>query len=63
MPPGQKKTELEERREEIQHLKQEIEEKERRLKLMLLDKQIKDMQKALHQKEELARQRQARSIE
>jgi len=59
VPPGGKKSELEERKEEIEKLKKEIAEKEQRLRLANLQREIKEIQKTLNEKEELARQRQA----
>jgi len=59
VPPGGKKSELEETQEEIEHLKREIAEKEKRLKLANLQREIKEIQKTIDEKEELARRRQA----
>ena len=63
VPPGEKptkKTELQERQEEIDRLKNEIAEKEKRLKLAHLQREIQEIRKALYEKEEIAQKRQVR---
>lgn len=62
VPPGEngrKKTQLEERTEEIDRLKLEIAEKEKRLKLIQLQNEIKELTARVNEKEQLARKRQA----
>lgn len=62
VPPGEngrKKTPLEERTEEIERLKLEIAEKEKRLKLAKLQNEIKELTARVNEKEKLARKRQA----
>ena len=49
---------MEERQEEIEKLKKEIAEKEKRLKLANLQREIKEIQRTIDEKEELARRRQ-----